>query len=48
MPYGLLGVPDDVLGQKGWACVVPSDAADPRPSTSCASGSAAGSPAQTP
>ena len=25
----VVGVPDDVLGQKGWAFVVPSDAADP-------------------
>jgi acyl-CoA synthetase (AMP-forming)/AMP-acid ligase II len=25
----VLGVPDDVLGQKGWAFVVPLDAADP-------------------
>lgn len=25
----VLGVPDDVLGQKGWAFVVPSDPADP-------------------
>ena len=25
----MLGVPDDVLGQKGWAFVVPTDADDP-------------------